>query len=1267
MSSSDVSSFEAAVLALEDPSRATAASAALESLRSSVTQALPLARGVLEATSHAGAQFHAILLLRAVCLRAWTELPGGARTDARELLLAFARSGAARAPPVQSAALVTAAVLFKRAWMDDADARAALPSAVSSLADVDARTRFAGALVEEFAGGAEGSGATALGLSAEWHRATAGAFERDAGGLKVVAGALAGVLIDAAAAAGAIVCDAAQCSTAARAADGLVSLIAWDWGGRGGGVGMSPRVAPGVAWGPLFADPSGTIANATATLLAAARGGVRSIAGGLAVSARALLCALAGVEGDVWNGAGGADAGAGAAAVLARALAANCLDAAQATADCLHAANTPLSSGAWSDAYSEATDVLGGIALAFRTHGTARMARVAGGATSDALSAAAGFAARALARAESIADAAVDARASDALEDALSEGGALRGALDAADAAAALWVAVAADLNGNTGPDDGFSLSSSAPTAATDLLAGIHATASQLYVALVRARLAIGRAVVALDIDDDSPFSDETSERDHHETVAALGRLDAAGSAALLASSARAAATALAQAPANPACAEELVLLAGYASGYLADDICGETPAPPPPLIRAARSNASAAAALVELPSAFVSALSTATGALGAGASPLLCEKLLRFAGRWASTWLLRPPEKGAATMPVSLARAFGPVFDQSVVGGDGGSYDAPLSTTQPVSGGASAAEALLSAAGTALVRAPDEPGVCRAAVLLLGTFNASALVGAAATRTPAFATLFAQANEGLNGGGGGLLGPLPDETAASALAALVLFSRFLGAGDTAADEAASEVAGWGDPAGAAEAAYSVAGGRGAGVRAAIMASMNRASPRPLSSGAASVLARRAGMWEPLVVGACSGASRALGALGAPGALHGAAGVAASARAARALTILAALTPVAGARAGVPDCWALDALLPALEALPFAFAAAASTPSAAAVGTTALLFFRAFFDVEWSYCGNETRDAARAYSAAAAAFRALAGASGGSGGALAPDDAAVDALAVLGVVGAIAEREVLSFAADSGSQLNGDGAAPASAALLEGLGVALSRARAAAGTDAKVDSALLDVSSLVIAHHPAAASRLAPPVFSSLIDALIAGITGAAPASARAALGAVRSLAATAIGAKSKGGIFAAALDLSSQLHASPDLWARLARAVLGASVGGAGLGGRGIAAELIGPAGDALLALAVADDGASFLAVARELLGALAVRSPALAQRVAGELETLTTVELLPRGAPAGAPLVRVPLSLDRYVKIAWAKQWEGFCERVHAASTVF
>jgi hypothetical protein len=1271
---SDVSSFEAAVAALDDPSRASSASAALESLRTSAS-ALPLARAVLESTPHAGAQFHAILLLRAVCLRAWTELSADSRAGVRNLLLSFACAGAARAAPVQSMALVTAAVLFKRAWTDDTAARAALPGALAALADADARTRLAKALVEEFAGGAEGSGATALGLSAEWHRATAGAFERDAGGLRVVAGALAGVLVDAAGAAGAVAGDAAQAATAARAADGLVALLGWDWGGRGAGSGMSPRVAPGAAWGPLFADAAGTLAGAAASLLGASRG-ARASGAALGVSARALLCALAGVEGDVWNGVGGADGGAVAGASLARALAAHCLDASAAAADSLAALNAPLSSGAWGEAYGEAADALSGIALAFRTHGAARIARAAGAAAADALSAAAAFAGRALARAEHVADAAAAARAKDAFAEAIAEGGAVRAALEAADAAASLWVAVAADLDavvggggGGCGGGGAFregAHAGASAAAAVGLLASITSSASQLYVGLVRARLAIGRAVVALDIDDDNPFDDETAERDHHETVAALGRLDAAGSVALLSSSAQTAAAALAQAPASASCAEELVILAGYAGAFLADDVRGETPVPPPALIHGARASAAAAAALVALPSALVSALATAAAALGGGSSPLLCEKLLAFAARWAATWLLRPTEKGAAVFPVALSQAFGPAGAGDGGGAaDAGSYDAPLATAAPTSGGAAAAEALLTAAGTALVRAPHEPAVARAAITLLGTLGSSALAGAAAARTPALATLLSQANEGLNGSGAGLLGALPDDAAASALATLVLFTRFLGASDPAADEVAEEIGGRGDPAGAAEAGHGVAGGRGADARSALVAAVNRASPHPpLSPAAATLLARRAGVWEPLVVGACNSASRALGALhgAAAGALSGAAGVGAAARAARALTLLAALAPVAGTRAGVPDAWALDALLPALEALPFAFAAAAAVPAAAPVGVAALAFFRAFFDVEWSFCGNATRDAARAYAAAAAAFRALARTGGGGG--RSAEDAAADALAVLGVVGAIAEREVISFAADGG--VGDDGAAPASAALLEGLGVALGRARAAAGVDARVDSALLDVTSLVIAHHPAAAARLDPAVFSALVDALIAGISDAAPASARAALGAVRSLASTTVVARTKGGAFAAALDLSAQLRAAPDLWARLARAVLGAAVGGAGLGGRGMAAELIGPAGDALLALAVAD-GAAFTAVARELLAALAVRSAALAQRVAGELEVLTTVELLPRGAPAGGPLVRMPLSFDKYVKALWAKQWEGFCERVHAAATVF
>ena len=115
----DVSSFEACVQALDDPARAASASSALEALRASAST-LPLLRAVVSTSTSPAAQFHAVLTVRAVCVRAWPSLAPGERAGARAWLLNIARErGHTFAAPVVTALIVASAVLWKRGWLEE--------------------------------------------------------------------------------------------------------------------------------------------------------------------------------------------------------------------------------------------------------------------------------------------------------------------------------------------------------------------------------------------------------------------------------------------------------------------------------------------------------------------------------------------------------------------------------------------------------------------------------------------------------------------------------------------------------------------------------------------------------------------------------------------------------------------------------------------------------------------------------------------------------------------------------------------------------------------------------------------------------------------------------------------------------------------------------------------------------------------------------------------------------------------------------------------
>ena len=163
------------------------------------------------------------------------------------------------------------------------------------------------------------------------------------------------------------------------------------------------------------------------------------------------------------------------------------------------------------------------------------------------------------------------------------------------------------------------------------------------------------------------------------------------------------------------------------------------------------------------------------------------------------------------------------------------------------------------------------------------------------------------------------------------------------------------------------------------------------------------------------------------------------------------------------------------------------------------------------------------------------------------------------------------------------------------------------------------------------------------------------------PDVASCALSAVRGMGLYHVGARKRGGAFAA-MDLAPQLAAMPHLFPRLASAVLALALGGS----TPLAPALIPAAADALLACAVADPPA-FHAAAHDFLSRQAASAgTSVAERIAQELSALTSVTL-PGVGHGAAPIVGVPLSLDRPVKIAFARAFAEVVARIRGVTVCF
>ncbi len=330
-------------------------------------------------------------------------------------------------------------------------------------------------------------------------------------------------------------------------------------------------------------------------------------------------------------------------------------------------------------------------------------------------------------------------------------------------------------------------------------------------------------------------------------------------------------------------------------------------------------------------------------------------------------------------------------------------------------------------------------------------------------------------------------------------------------------------------------------------------------------------------------------------------------------------------------------------------------------------------------------------------------------AAGGSGPAAAAaaaaasseEDVCEDLLLLLEILQRIADKEVIDFvgsaaaagAGAAGSGAGSDSCGPASSALLGGLALLVPLLSGPLLCYPSLAARFMELSAHMLSSHPSQVARMDGRLFACLIDSLQSGMAHHEADVAACAMGAVRGLGLFHCAARARGPAYAA-LSLGPQLASMPDLFGRLARALLslalgmggggaGSAAGGSsGAGGRASSSSslrlpqaLIPAASDALLACICAD-GAAFRGVAEELLAAAAASiSPgsalsgsgaAMAARIAEELNALLSVSVQPKGSAPGT-LVRVELSLDRQVRSAFAANFEAFLSRVKGATTLF
>eukprot|EP00741_Cyanophora_paradoxa_P017307 tig00020961_g16717.t1 len=263
--------------------------------------AIPAAQYILEHSHQSSAWFHAALMLKEAVIREWPSRTPEDRVNLRNNLLGYV---ATRAPRIQafvrSQLIHVIALMFKRGWVENsAESCTALFSAASQLINVP-QTRITGlellaATVNEFSS----QKATAVGLTNEWHHQSRKSFESEAlkqamkAGLSVLSDWLRAVL--AAQKPG----SALEGETAEVCRWGLMLLAAvlnWEFGGSvvqsGGG---SQLIRPGKAWADVLLSPD--TSNLLFSLYEAVRERVT-----LASAARQCLVQLASVSGTIFEG-----------------------------------------------------------------------------------------------------------------------------------------------------------------------------------------------------------------------------------------------------------------------------------------------------------------------------------------------------------------------------------------------------------------------------------------------------------------------------------------------------------------------------------------------------------------------------------------------------------------------------------------------------------------------------------------------------------------------------------------------------------------------------------------------------------------------------------------------------------------------------------------------------------------------------------------------------------------------------------------------------
>jgi hypothetical protein len=361
--SSIVSNFETVCAQLERAETHISAAQQLESLRAApLSVSLPLARRVLDESSSPFALFHAVLLIRTVTVRAWSNISSSERAATRDYLLNFAVTRAQRTPeransineePALMQAIVAVAVLWKRNWLETTISSSSTSSSSSSSgfeslngnddpswahgvffdqvsrllfsnsSDLErVGSRLALTLVQEMSASDAGLGssavsaggarATALGMSQSFHSESAKAFLKR--GLREIFVLLSQSLLQKLSqqqqsspnlTVSAPVSSPPSPALLLLLLEGLASCLGWDFSGMRGsgsaGAGGLSRVSPGPSWRDLLVDSNRTVSTALLSLYLSTR--LATPGSGeaqVSIAARQLLCLLAGLEGDVF-------------------------------------------------------------------------------------------------------------------------------------------------------------------------------------------------------------------------------------------------------------------------------------------------------------------------------------------------------------------------------------------------------------------------------------------------------------------------------------------------------------------------------------------------------------------------------------------------------------------------------------------------------------------------------------------------------------------------------------------------------------------------------------------------------------------------------------------------------------------------------------------------------------------------------------------------------------------------------------------------------